>query len=402
MINVWPSITCRPRGCSERNARGAQRFGVPGCLAANNREPGVPVLLRGEADVGPAAGGGHGGIFGRVFGGRFENQVPQLFIRRAPLAEGGIVTGRPRDRSVAAGGGDQARCSYRYCWGPAKKEPRGTSYSGKASRLRKWDFLMSLAHRICARSRAQRLAYFAKYLEHADPLVAEDVFLEFGHVPYDVVAQAAAVLPAEKLRRWIVDTKVPGERKGFYGLALGLTAQGDQRAANLALLKRLVEAPTPVGGDFRAGFDGILGGYLVAKGAEAIEAITKRILANPQAAVGDARHAQRALRFYFEFGPAADRPAIAAATEHLLDRPAEAAEAITDLARWRQWSALARVAELYEGRENSDVATRRAVVGYLLACPMPQASEALRRLRQRDPEGVAAAEKALQVLGSKN
>ena len=249
---------------------------------------------------------------------------------------------------------------------------------------------------------AQRLAYFAKYLEHADSLVAEDAFLEFGHVPYDVVAQAATVLSAEKLRRWIVDAKVPGERKGFYGLALGLTAKGDERTANLALLKRLVKAPTLVGGDFRAGYDGILGGYLVAKGAEAIEVITKRILANPQAAVGDVRHAQRAFRFYFEFGPAADRPAIAAATEHLLDRPSEASEAITDLAGWRHWSALSRVAELYERREKSDVATRRAVVGYLLACPLPQASAALTRLSQRDPEGVTAAEKALQVLGGKN
>ena len=81
---------------------------------------------------------------------------------------------------------------------------------------------------------AERLAYFAKFLEHSDPLLAEDAFLEFGYVPYDLAAPAIKKLRAVQLRSWMDDAHVPTDRKGFYGLALGLTAQsraGSERCA---------------------------------------------------------------------------------------------------------------------------------------------------------------------------
>ena len=45
-------------------------------------------------------------------------------------------------------------------------------------------------------------------------------------------------------------------------------------------------------------------------------------------------------------------------------------------------------------------ATRRAIVGYLLACPEPKAAEYLASLRKHDPKGVAAAEEALSLTTS--
>ena len=47
---------------------------------------------------------------------------------------------------------------------------------------------------------AERLRYFTPYLEHADPLVANDAYLEFGHAPFDDVAKVADLLPMERLR----------------------------------------------------------------------------------------------------------------------------------------------------------------------------------------------------------
>jgi len=236
---------------------------------------------------------------------------------------------------------------------------------------------------------AERLRYFAPYLEHADPLVAEDAYLEFGHAPFDVVAQAAGVLPAARLRAWLVDAKVPPSRKGFYGLALGLSTDAATREANAEFLRKLVVAPED---DFRGGFDGILGGYLLLAGEPGLELVEKRYLAHPNSRDGDVRHAMTALRFYREYGREIPLARLSVALAKLLDRREFAAAAITDLARWKAWESTARIARLYA---TADAATRRAVVGYLLACPSKEAVPELQRLRELDAAGVADAERVL-------
>ena len=248
------------------------------------------------------------------------------------------------------------------------------------------------------KSAPERLAYFAPRLEHADPLVAEDAWQEFGHAPYDDVAKVADRLSASRLRAWLVDEGVPQTRKGFYGMALGiagpLSADG---LDNAAFLRSLILRPAD---DFRAGFDGVLAGYLLATGQQGLTLIEDRYLANPKAAVGDVRHAMSALRFYHESGREIPARRLAEALRHALARPEFAAEAITDLARWRDWDALPLVAPLYDRKGFTDSDIRRAIVGYLLVCPRPRAAERLAELRRRDPEGIAAAEKALTALGT--
>ena len=147
--------------------------------------------------------------------------------------------------------------------------------------------------------------------------------------------------------------------------------------------------------DFRAGFDGILGGYLLLRGTAGLELIESRYLANPEAADGDVRHAIIALRFYQEFGRDIPIARLSAALGRVLARPEFAAMAITDLARWNDWDFLTRIARLYDEPAYADPATRRAIVGYLLTCPKPSARAELVRLRKSDPAGVAAAEQIL-------
>ena len=106
-----------------------------------------------------------------------------------------------------------------------------------------------------------RLPYFARYLEHAEPLIAEDAYLEFGHAPYDEVRAVAKHLPMAEIRRWVVDPNIPQFRKGFYGLALGLATNKADREANTAVLRKIIDSPES---DFRQGFDGAIGGYLIA------------------------------------------------------------------------------------------------------------------------------------------
>lgn len=241
---------------------------------------------------------------------------------------------------------------------------------------------------------AERLKYFVRYLEHADPLAAEDAFNEFGHAPYDAVQQVAQHIDPAQLRHWLADPLVRGERKGFYGLALGLAGRQQDRPRNETFLKQQIERPAD---DFRAGFDGILAGYLVLAGEPALALIEQRYFVEPQARVGDVRHAMAALRFYQEFGREIPTARLSRALEHLLNRPEFASEAIVDLARWQDWDAVERIAKLYTVAPPPPAATRRAVVGYLLACPTPAGGSALAHLRRQDPQGVAQIEKQLQL-----
>jgi hypothetical protein len=189
-----------------------------------------------------------------------------------------------------------------------------------------------------------------------------------------------------------VDGGVPEARKGFYGLALGLARTPEAQAAHAAVLRRVIETPDD---DFRSGFDGVLGGWLLLTGTSGLELVESCYLANPKAAEGDVRHALAALRFYREYGREIPLARLCAAMRKLLARPSVAEAATIDLARWQDWGALDTIAGLYTKPGYEAPAVRRAIVGYLLACPEPAAREALVRLRGLDPAGVASAEEVL-------
>src|SRR6185295_19585956 len=198
----------------------------------------------------------------------------------------------------------------------------------------------------------------------------------------------------DRLRRWIVDEKVPQTRKGFYGLALGLANGVDDRRKNAEVLHGLILAPAS---DFRAGFDGVLGGYLLLEGKPGLKLIRDRYLANKDAADGDVRHALTALRFYHEFGRDIPAEQLLSAVRLLLVRPEFADGVVVDLARWQDWSVVQRVADMYGPKEFNSPSIRRAIVGYLTACPNKDAAIQLARLKQTDPTGVAEAERALST-----
>jgi hypothetical protein len=235
----------------------------------------------------------------------------------------------------------------------------------------------------------ERLAYFVRFLEHSDATIADDVYQEFGHAPLDDILKIADKLPFAKLRDWLVDRQIPQERKGFFGVALGLAKTDSDRAANLAVLKRVVDAKET---DFRAGFDGVLGGYLLLDGEKALADIAERYFANAKAAEGDVRHAISAVRFFYEHDRTIDRERFRAALRPLVARPEFAATAILDLARWKDWSLVDKVAAAYGDMKFPQPSTSEAAVAYLLACPEKNAAEALAAMRKRDPDGVAAVE----------
>ncbi len=243
---------------------------------------------------------------------------------------------------------------------------------------------------------AERLTYFLPFLEHANATVAQDAYAEFGRAPYDAVAAVADKFPLDVFRRHLVDRAVPDERKGFYGLALGLATRDADRAENARLLYRLIHEPAS---DFRAGFDGMLGGYLLLTGEKGLEQIERRFLTNKDAPRGDVLHVITALRFYYEYGKKIPATRLAQALGYLVERPEYAATVIVDLARWEAWSFQPQIAALWDRAEFADPLIRRAIVGYLRTCPTNDARAALADLRKRYPDDVLAAERVISALG---
>ena len=245
----------------------------------------------------------------------------------------------------------------------------------------------------------ERLRYFAKYLEHAEPAIAADALMEFAHADLPQVREIADAFSSADVRNWLDDAEVRPERKGFYGLLLGLLAQENprERAANLALLEKLVFAP---GNDYRAGHDGMIAGYLLAGGKDSFAALHKRLLTKADAPPGDLKHAVAALRFYYEYGAAELRPQVIAAIALLAERPVTAAAAIVDLTRWQAWDLLPRIVAMYD-HPQTDAVIKRAVVGYLRRDSEPAGKAALEKLRAADPTGVAAAEAILERMMGK-
>jgi len=243
---------------------------------------------------------------------------------------------------------------------------------------------------------AGRLAWFARWLEHPNSAIATDAFLEFGLADYAAVVGAAGALDAAKLRAWLVEPGIDERRRGFYGLALGIVAA---RARDLGEVARaeactgqLEEAIAAPAGDLRAGYDGLLGGLLVARGPAALVWLEARGLFAAETRAGDARHALAALRFGWEFlGDTLPRQEVAAAASRLLENPAVAAETAIDLARWQHWQSVAHVAALWERLGRDDPLVRRAVAGYLTACPLPEAKRQAAAITATDPAAWAAA-----------
>src|SRR5262245_3267719 len=112
-----------------------------------------------------------------------------------------------------------------------------------------------------AADRQKQLAYFARYLDHADSDIAADAFLEFAKSADVDVARAGKSLDPSRLRRLLADPQTPPERLrlcAYLRGACGGPADGD-------FLARLLKQPDD---RVRSAFGGVLAGYMLLRPAD--------------------------------------------------------------------------------------------------------------------------------------
>lgn len=208
----------------------------------------------------------------------------------------------------------------------------------------------------------KRLAYFLKFLEFSDPLVANDAYAEFANAPYKDIVQVAKQMPREKLRKWLADPNLSATRVGLYGLMLGLCGE----ASDAKLLEEKIKLQSE---EFRLGIDGVMGGYLLLTGDDGLKVIEQAKFQNKKVPFSETYAAMQALRFMWTYGDGRiSKERLQASMRMLLDRPELADLVISDLARWKDWSVTPKLMSMYGVGEFNVPSIKRAIVRYLLAC----------------------------------
>lgn len=270
----------------------------------------------------------------------------------------------------------------------------------------------------------ERLAYYLTHLESPEQAIANDAYAEFANSPYDEIVKVRKEFQRERLRRWIESDETPPNRIALYGLLLGLCGI----AEDARFLQGRVLEPTT---EFRLGIEGIMSGYVLLTGEPGLRRIEQskfeaealvdedgnpvldpegRPLPVPVSEVYSAMQVLRFLHRYEEELVGSDR--LHQSMRLLLDHPGLADSAIADLARWKDWSVIDRLVNLY-GTTGFEVgAAKRAIIGYLVAATrdvpkepdvapgehVDEANAALESLRERDRETVDQALRFLQPL----
>lgn len=233
-------------------------------------------------------------------------------------------------------------------------------------------------------SPVERLAFFQKYFEHPDSLLARDSYDEFALAPYSDVLLLKDKMDREQLLKWVQDTSKSPDRKRLYFTMLAICGKPEDAVLfESMILSENAEA--------RAGLDALISAYLTLKGEKGIDLIKKEFFDNDKSQYADIYSAVMALRFHGTEANVLPKSVITGAMHRLLERPDLADLVIPDLARWSDWSQVDKVSELFEKATDDNNWVRVPVINYLRACPLPEAKEKLIKLEKIDPNAVKRA-----------
>ncbi len=243
---------------------------------------------------------------------------------------------------------------------------------------------------------AQRLPFYFKYLDNADPEISMDAFKEFANADYKDYREMAKKLPPEKLAGWLRDRNTSGFRIGLYGSLLGHC--GNDKDA--ALLRSLVDDPER---KLSSGVDGVLAGYVMIKPKEGWE-YTKNLMKDSSKEFLMRYAGLRAARFLHDFRPdLVDKKELADGVAQLLSQKDIADLAVEDLRKWGCADMTNRVLALRETETYTSLPiVRRAVLRFALSFPdVADDAAYVAEQRKSNAQGVSEAEEILKLEQAK-
>lgn len=231
---------------------------------------------------------------------------------------------------------------------------------------------------------AARLAFFNKYLEDKDEMLARDAYDEFANAPYLAVQELKPEMDHAQLISWIKNEDIPASRRRLYLTMLGVC--GTQE--DVPMLEEMLRSSDRKA---KAGLDAMIGCYLTLTGEKGLPLIEELFLANAKSEYADTYSAIMALRFHGTEGGVIDREKVVKSVRHMLKRPQLADLVIPDLARWEDWESMDEMVELFKTADEKSSWVRVPVINFLRACPLPEAKEHLAELEKIDPAAVKRA-----------
>jgi hypothetical protein len=236
--------------------------------------------------------------------------------------------------------------------------------------------------------RLEALAVYARYLDHPDPQVAEDAFLEFALSRDVEVLEAAKKVDLDKVRKLLADPKLDADRASLFSFMLGAAG----KASDADWFVQVLQKPTA---EQARGFDGLLAGYMTLD-PKAGWSKAWEILADSKKSFVQRYGAIRAVRFFRNAHGKELRPQILHGYRlGVLD--GELSDiAIDDLRQWKAWELTDLVLEQYGKSSHKSSIVERGIVRYAIACPLPQARAFVERTRRSDAEMVKDLEDSLK------
>lgn len=143
--------------------------------------------------------------------------------------------------------------------------------------------------------------------------------------------------------------------------------------------------------DDKLGLDAMIACYLTLKGKAGMPLVKKLFLDNKDADYAHSYSAIMALRFHASETEVLPRESVIEGLRCILDRNALADLVIPDLARMEDWDSLPRLVELFETANPTESWARVPIINFVRACPLPEADEAMGKLKAIDPAAVKRA-----------
>lgn len=247
------------------------------------------------------------------------------------------------------------------------------------------------------KDRTGSLKFYFNYLDHVDPDVSADAFLEFAKASDSEIADVAKLLDATKIRVLLTNPKTPADRLGLFGYLLGATGE----SKDVALLEKLIRETDP---NTSNALSGLLGGLIALnprtgwKTAIGIVQDEKTPYQNKLAALGT-------LRFFQVSQGKTARPMIIEGMRAVANRGDMADMAIEDLRRWAWWDLSEEIVALYGKKTHSAPLVKNSIIRYAVTCKDRVSMAFLENVRKTDAalveeiEESVAADKLLKTPG---